>query len=313
MSIEVESGTLSPEEVLSRLQQLEITLDPAISYRLDTLFPRLQGWGAKSEIRAKAKVVQRVEPLLRQMLHPGESVHYIARGAQYSFLEQLFMGVWAYSINQTVFVLTNLRLIMIRTGTSGRPKETRWQVYYSQIAQFKSSWTGTLTLKLRDGHKLTFTGFPKHDRQRMPAVFEQALDKYRELGFDPVVDQSLEDVCCTCHACVGRQQYACSGCGTEFWKPSELAVRSFVIPSWGDLLMKHHLVAVIELIGGVFTWLVVASLVAISITNGDPVALVCAAILLFMAHGIDAAITYAVARKGLYPKRRGQVPLPASE
>src|SRR5688572_12902347 len=92
----------------TKLQQLGIQLDPEIPYRVDTMFPRLEGWGAKGELKKKGKIINQVEPRLAEMLRPGEEVLYIAKGVQYSFFEQYFMGIWAITINQTVFVLTNV-------------------------------------------------------------------------------------------------------------------------------------------------------------------------------------------------------------
>jgi hypothetical protein len=291
----------------AQLGKLGITLDPDIPYRLETMFPRVEGWGVKGELKKKGKIIRQVESRLKSMLRPDEEVFYIAKGTQYSFAEQYFMGIWAMTINQTVFVLTNVRLLMLRTNGSGKPKETFWMIYYSQIDKFQASWTGMLTLKLDDGKKLQFSGFPKSDRKTMPAVFEQALEKYRELGFDPEASQSLECLCNHCHSIVAKNEFECEKCGAEFWKPSAVALRSLVFPSWGDIVMKHYVVGAVEFIGYCFTWFIVLSLIAGEAGNGNPGALVVAIaiglILLGIAHGADAALTYFVARKGLHPRR----------
>jgi hypothetical protein len=294
-------------DIASRLEGLGVVLDAAVSYRLETMFPRLEGWGAKGDIRKKGKLIARVEPWLKEMLRPQEEVLYVAKGVQYSFAEQYFMGLWAMTINQTVFVLTSVRLLMLRTNSSGKPKETFWMIYYSQIAKFKAGWTGVLELKLRDGKKLKFTGFPKLDRKTMPGVFERALEKYRELGFSPEVTQSLENLCSHCYARVPKREYDCDKCGAEFWKPSEVALRSLVFPSWGDIVMKHYVVGAVEFVGYCVTWLFVGSLVVAALRQGDPAGLVVAlgfaAVILGIAHGVDAGVTYHVAKKGLHPRR----------
>jgi hypothetical protein len=172
MSIELNPDLGQQNSVDAKLQQLGIQLSSDIPYRLETMFPRLEGWGAKGEIKKKAKVIRNVEPVLAELLRPGEEVLYIAKGVQYSFFEQYFMGIWALTINQTVFVLTNVRLLMFRTDSSGRPKRTSWMIYYSQIEVLKANWMGVLNLKLRDKRKLQFSGFSKSDRQTMPRIFE---------------------------------------------------------------------------------------------------------------------------------------------
>lgn len=306
MPTDTTRSSFEPEQA-ARLQTLGIALDPAIPYRLETMFPRLEGWGVKGELKKKGKVIRQVESRLKEMLRPNEEVLYIAKGTQYSFAEQYFMGIWAMTINQTVFVLTNVRLLMLRTNGSGKPKQTFWMIYYSQIDKFQASWTGMLTLKLGDGKTLKFSGFPKSDRKAMPAVFEQALERYRELGFNPDASQSLECLCSHCHAIVPKDEFECEKCGAEFWRPSAVALRSLIFPSWGDIVMKHYVVGAVEFVGYCVTWIVVLSLIGGALANGDAAGLVGGVVaglfLLGIAHGVDAALTYFVAKKGLHPRR----------
>ncbi|MGD9856543.1 MAG: hypothetical protein AB7U20_16470 [Planctomycetaceae bacterium] len=304
MNSEPLEAELQPDPAAARLTALGVSLDPQIPYRLSTMFPKLDGWGAKGAVKKKAKVIAQVEPHLKRMLHDGEEVLYIAKGVQYSFSEHYFMGVWAMTINQTVFVLTNLRLLMLRTNGKGRPKETFWTLFYSQIERFKGSWTGMLELKLRDGRKLKFSGFPKLDRKTMPQVFEQTLEQYRRQGFDPQVSQSLENLCSDCFAIVPKQSFDCEACGTRFWHPKDVALRSLIIPSWGDIVLKHYTIAVVEMIGALIAWFVAAALVVDYVTNGTLESLIIAAVVLFFTHVVDALVTHHVAKKGLHPRSR---------
>ncbi|MBX3436519.1 MAG: hypothetical protein KF861_03440 [Planctomycetaceae bacterium] len=297
-------GESAADPTAARLAALGVALDPEIDYRLSTVFPKLEGWGVKGAIKRKAKLIKQIEPHLKEMLHPGEEVLFVSKGVQYSFAEQYFMGLWAATINQTVFVLTNLRLLMLRTRSNGRPKETFWTLYYNQIQKFKGGWTGMLELKLRDGRKLKFSGFPKLDRKTMPQVFEQTLEGYRTQGFDPQVSQSLENLCSGCFTVVPKQQFDCEDCGVSFWRPRDVALRSLFIPSWGDIVMKHYTIAVVELIGAAIAWFIAFSMIFKFVRNGDPVALIVAAVVLFFTHVVDAMVTYHVAGKGLHPRSR---------
>jgi len=270
------------------------------------MFPRLEGWGAKGELKRKGKVIRNIEPRLAEMLRPGEEILYIAKGVQYSFAEHYFMGIWAMTINQTVFILTNVRLLMIRTNGDGKPKQTAWMIYYSQIEKLKGAWTGMLSLKLRDGKSLQFSGFSKSDRQTMPEVFENALEEYRARNFDPRVTQSLENLCGFCHTRVPKNEFECRRCGAEFWRPMPVAIRTLFFPSWGDIVLKHYVVAAAELVGYLFTWGVCIAILIGAINQRDPAgvfgALVVAFFLIGIFHGIDAVVTYFVAKKGLHPK-----------
>ncbi len=299
-------ATAETHPVAQRLAEWNLSLDPSITYDLDKMFPKTEGWGVKGEVKRKVKLVQNVEPVFRRILLDGEQVLCVAKGVQYKFSEQYFMGIWANLINQTVFVLTNARLLMIRTNSKGKPKETFWMVAYSQIDKFEGSWTGTVKVKLRDGLKLTFTGFPKTDRKSMPQIFEEVLETYRQAGVDPQVTQSRENLCAYCFFRVPKDVYTCEQCQAEYWRPGEVAIRSLVFPSWGDFAMKHTSLAIIELLGYAVMWFIIAAVWVAALSGGDDMGIVGVAIftafLLAFSHVPDAALTYYVAKKGLHPK-----------
>ncbi|MBI1315118.1 hypothetical protein GC176_27825 [bacterium] len=299
--------------VQNKLAELSLTLDEAIPYRLSSMFPKLEGWGVRKEIRNKVKLIRNIEPCLSDLLRAGEEILYVAKGVQYSLLEAQFIGgLWANMINQTVFVVTNLRLIMINSNSKGVPKHTFWMIYYSQIDKAKAGFSGVLNLKLRDGKKLKFTGFTKLDRKTMPPLFEQAVETYQKHGFDPETSQSREFLCNVCYQAVPRHLYACDDCGTTFWKPSQVAIRSLIFPAWGDFLMKHYPLAVMEIFGYLLTWFFIIAIVSDAASVADVA--VDVALILFFAHGVDAVATLMVAKKGLTPRVSGSLkPQPVTE
>ncbi len=298
---------LTEEQVLAKLAELKLELSPDIEYRYETLFAKLEGWGVAAYIRRRHKLHRHVEPLLRRMLREGEEVLFVGKGVYQSALEQYFMGaLLANLVNQTLFVLTNLRLIMIHCNTKGVPGHTYWTIFYSQIKDFKASWTGSVVLKLNDGKKYSFAGFESLDRKQMPEIFKQALADYNELGFDPAVSQSRENMCSHCLTIVPAGEYRCQECGAEFWKPMDLALRSLLFPSWGDFLMRHTSAAYLELASYGFSWLVLGWLVVIGAQQGGEdfvIAIVTLCIVLGFEHVVDALITRFIAKKGLYLKQ----------
>lgn len=297
--VQVDTAT----EVRAMLSQLKLTLDDQINYRLEKMFARLKGWGAKGEVKTKAQLVLQVEPTLRQLLLDGEEVLYVAKGIQQSIIESMFMGaMWANMINQTVFVLTNARLIMARCNGKGKPTETFWMIYYSEIDKFKKGWTGSINIKLKDGKKLAFAGFTKTDGKSMPAIFEEAVEQYRMSGFHPETSQSMENLCSHCYSRVPKNEFHCEDCGATFWKPSEVALRSLIFPSWGDFLLGHTVLAIFELLGYLLSWVVLVILPLMDDTPDIGEILVVALIVIAFEHCVDATITYFVARKGLHAR-----------
>jgi hypothetical protein len=307
------AAAVSSEEVARRLDELGLPLDPAIRFNLSTVFPTISGWGAKGRIKRKHQLIVRIQDRLKQMLRAGEEVLYVAKGVQYKFSEQYFMGVWANLINQTVFVLTNLRLLMLHADTKGRPRHTFWTIYYSQIQQFKAVWTGKVTLHLRDRTKLVFTGFGKVARKEMPRIFQEALQSYRELGFDPEVTQSRENLCSFCMQVVPKDEYRCPQCAAEFWHPREVAVRSLIFPPWGDFLMRHWGLAVVKLLA--FAMIAVILIVELieAAANLPQLfgALLVFAFVIAFEHSVAGLLTYYIAKKGLHPKKAPGATVPS--
>lgn len=295
------------DQIRAKLKELKLELDPDIAYELPNLFPKLDGWFANGPIKAKARLIREVEPALEGLLKTGEQVLYVSKGVQQAFLETMFMGaLWAALINQTVFVLTNARLIMMRTNTKGKPQQAFWLIYYSEITKFYNGWFGSMKLTMADGKKVEFNGFPKADRAKMVEVFEEAMEDYRAKGFEPETTQSMETLCSHCYAVVPRNEFECNDCGATYWKPSELAIRSLIFPSWGDFLMGHYAFACFELLGYLIGCAVVAAVVIGALGQGGQEgvigALIAVVIFFFFAHAVDAAVTYTVARKGIYPR-----------
>ena len=292
-------------DATAKLEELGIQLDSQLPYDVDRMFPKLKGWGVKGAIKQKHKVLQKVEPLLKRMVLRDEKILYVAKGIQVKFSEQYFLGIWANLINQTVFVLTNLRLIMLHVDGSGNPHNMYWVIYYSQITTFKGSWTGQVKLKLEDGLKLVFSGFKGDDRKQMPTIFQECVEVYRQQGFNPQVTQSRENLCPNCLAVVPKGQYQCGECGQNFYTPSSLAGRSLIFPSWGDFMMGHTVLACVELLGYVASWFFLVAFAMAGFREGGIEGLVATCIFLFfiaIEHVIDSALTFFIAKKGLTPK-----------
>ena len=292
------------EEVASKLAEWELNLNPEMPYQLDKMFPKLAGWGVKTEIKRRVKLIREVEPRLESMLLPNEQVLYVAKGIQSSVFEAITIGaMWSNMINQTVFVLTNVRLLMAHCNRKGQTSEPCWMIYYSEIKSFKGNWTGRLDLKLNDGTCYRFTGFPKIDRKTMPVIFEQAIQLYKEHGFEPACSQSRENACSHCFAIVPKATHDCPECGATFWTSSQIALRSLLFPAWGDLLMKHYPLAIMEIIGYMISWVIALDLAS----NGNIIA---AIIVIACSHMIDSVVTLLISSKGLHTKR---APLASSE
>jgi len=102
----------------------------------------------------------------------------------------------------------------------------------------------------------------------------------------------------------------------RFWKPSEIALRSLIFPSWGDFIMGHYFVASIELMSYLFSWLVALGFVLESIPKGEGLLSVMLSFLgLAFVHVVDYGLTYSISKKGLIPRSAGAIrkePIPVA-
>ena len=134
----------------------------------------------------------------------------------------------------------------------------------------------------------------------MPGIFQKAADNYRRLEFAPSTSQSREDLCCRCFQIIPKGEFACENCGAEYWRPRELALRSLIFPSWGDLCMKHYGFALFELAGYLVSWTVAV----MKLKGNDPLeGWLLIGLIFVLEHPIDAILTYNIASKGLNHRR----------
>lgn len=303
MSMTDDEASTEPSAA-QRLEQYGARLNPKIDYCLERVFPKREGWLAKYDVRRRVGLINRLEPLLARLIKPNEQVLMVTKGVQSLFLERMHFGHWAATINQMAFVLTNARILIFRTNAQGAPKYAFWMVYYDQIAQVRTTLLGNLSLKLKDGKSLKFSGVPKIDRKAIRQTVEEGVAQYEQMGFHPRVTRSMETLCSYCLDCVPKGTYRCEVCGAEFWRPQDVASRNLVFPSWGDFVLEHYVVGVFKLIGYIVTLMFAALFFLIELANGNVAkAFVKLFVTLVFVHGVAAIASYFVAHKGLHPRR----------
>ena len=308
---------LSAEEVVQeKLLSLDYTFPPSIpedAFDAVSIFPKIKGLGWKKDVKRRLLYLYNCESQLQKALLPGETVKYVALGVQQKLLEQYFLGIFAQSINQTLFVFTNLRILLFNSDRKGHPKHSYWSIYYNEIKKFKG-FISTMTLKLHDKSTYKYTHFKGKDKKRIPKLVEEAIGEYELLNFQPESSQSRENLCTTCLQVVPTQVYQCPTCQREYFTPWELTKRSLIFPSWGDFTMGHRLVGSIELASYLICCCV--SLTAVFnetyqryLNNNLSIldvffALLTPLFIFLFLHLPDAFLTYFLAKKGLTPKQQ---------
>ncbi|HZW10446.1 MAG TPA: PH domain-containing protein [Phycisphaerales bacterium] len=289
-------GSISNEKVRRSLA----ALTQPHAYRWDTLFPKVDGLGAAGEVHRRVRMLRSIEPRLDVLLYPGEQVEFVTKGTLNSWAEQYFMGIWSLVINRTVFLFTNYRVILLNSDGKGRAKSLMWQIPYDRLGKFKTSGvSGTTTFKLASGAAYRFVGVPRADRKRLREYVASRLDSARSSDVAFPSHSDRDPLCPLCATPTPPKARACAECNEPFVHPRVPALLSLLVPGLGDLYLGHRTMAVMEFIGFAFLLLVAAGMM-LSGTSQD---ILTACIIVAVANGVDAAMTYHVARKGVLSRR----------
>lgn len=274
---------VTPKRVRLKLNQLGLVLSPEIQYRLETMFPSLDGLFLDRKIRKKFQQVKAIEPLLQEMILKNEQVLFVTKGK--------------IEYHESIVVLTNLRMFGIHTTRKGVPCQPIWFLYYTQAVDLKKIDSFFPRLNLKDGGKLSFQRFRERDRKMISSVSQDAGKLLKVNGIDPPVSQSRENTCGHCFEVVPKHEYECEACGATFWEPFEVGLRSFIFPSWGDFAMQDYSWAFGKLVLTLSIW----SGIAYALVNGEFLY----AVLVFVSTSLgDAVMTYNSAANARYLKQQ---------
>ena len=283
-----------------RTRELIAGLKP-LRYYYPQLFPKIEGWGAKGQVKRRVLLIQAIEPLLPRLLQEGEEIRFVTRGIYSDFAEQFFMGWASLLINRTVFVFTNYRILMLNCDSKDRPLHMKWHVPYDKIRKFtsRSFLSSAMVFKLKDGKKLVFSHTPGHDRQPLRAFVEEMIRCCEQENFHLPSHQSRDNLCPNCFAPVPAKQFRCDRCKEEFIHYTKPALMSLCLPCLGDFYMGHFGIGTMELLGYGIAWAGFGMMLAEEGLSVLPIALPSIAVV----HVIDALMTRHVALKGLVPLR----------
>ncbi|WP_298862402.1 hypothetical protein [uncultured Gimesia sp.] len=273
---------VTPEMVRLKLSQLGLVLSPEINYRLETMFPRLDGIFLDRKIRKKFQQVKEIEPLLKAMLLKNEQVLFVTKGK--------------IEYHESIVVLTNLRMLCMPVNSKEVPHQPFWFIYYTQVVDLKKIDSFIPRIRLKDGGKVSFQRFQDIDRKTISSVSLNAVKLLEEKGIDPSVSQSRGNMCSHCFEVVAKHEFECDACGATFWEPFEVGIRSLIFPSWGDFAMKDYVIAYSKLSFTVFIWVGIA----FALANGE----FFYAVLVFVTTNCgDAVFTYNSAMNARYLKQ----------
>jgi hypothetical protein len=275
--------------------------DASLPYRFDRIFSA-QGFGAKRLAKKRLKLIQQIDPVVQTMLCEGERVQLVSWGVEYSFLEQIFMGIWSHLINRCALVLTDRRILIIQIDSRRRVQQLKTQLRFECIESLAKRTFGYIGFVLRNERKLYITGMPRKDRKAIKALVLQRL----QTKASNAIGQrgGLENLCPKCGNRVIGFPDRCKQCATAFKSARKAGLLSLVFPGLGDLYLGHRGLGAFEIFAGVLSWSLIVLPMAFAAWQGEAdwilTAGVAAAVFVFV-HVTDFWITRRVGFKGIYP------------
>jgi len=244
--------------------------------------------------KLKLKILATVKPTLDRLVQNDEQVMRIAAGTAYYPIEILFgNGIFTMLYNRYAVVATDRRLVMV--NTNHRMTKTSHYLFQMAYDEIKKASRGlfrtSLSLTRKKGKRRIFTSMKMVFSAELLAFIkphmtpEQAVPPGNALG---------EHLCPSCYASLPAKLDQCTVCHAAFKTAKSAALRSLVLPGWGDWYLGHRFLGGCELVGSLIVWSFVFGMLA---EGGAANAGVVVFILAFY-NGFDALLTRHMARKG---------------
>jgi hypothetical protein len=245
--------------------------------------------------KLKLKILTAVKPTLDGLLEKDEQVHRIAGGTAYYPSEILFgNGILTMLYNRYALVATNRRLVMV--NTNHRMTGTRHYLFQMAYGDIKKVSRGlfrtSLSLTRKKGRRRLFTSM----KSAFTAELREFIAAYVAAAKTTApADTPLECLCPACYTGLPGYADTCPGCRAAFKTAKKAALRSLLLPGWGDWYLGHRLLGGLELAGSLIVWSLVLSMLA----QGGAESVGVAAFMVLFYNGFDALLTHHMARKGV--------------
>ncbi len=264
-------------------------------FDLEEILPPNKKGGYKNRKNTfKVKVLKAVSDMLEKILRDGEQVMRIGKGTAYYPVELLFGNGWlTMYYNYYAIVCTNQRVLLINIDHRiRRPTHYLFQIPYEEIKNVKhgSLWGSLMFYRIK-GKRRTFMYVKRY---LVKEIRQFILDKKGSIKAVEHPQEPLENLCPSCFVPLGKGLTSCSQCRAHFKEPKKAFLRSLLLPGLGDMYLGHVFLGLLELLGAVFVWAVVISLL-LSGEEGTPLG---AFLLLLLYHVLDGLLAYHMGKKG---------------
>lgn len=291
----------------------------ASPYEYGMLF-EAKGWWAKRRAKARLVLLRKIDAKLRRVLRPDERVYYVSTGVISNFKEQFFEGSAAtYYVNLRALVFTTERIVLLQIGSRQKPGLLVSELPYAALREVKSTWTGLCQLTLVNGKKHKLTRMPRADRKYLHGFLNGVVAQANagSDGADAVGMKAGSDglvhLCPHCFTATPGRPKACPSCGGGIRSANTAAWLSLLFPGFGDWYLGYRWLAMMEMLGAAFVWLMflIAPLLSVLFeTEGETsrselnAALAVGVLFVVVAHVVDAVMTRSYGMKGHHPGKK---------
>jgi ssDNA-binding Zn-finger/Zn-ribbon topoisomerase 1 len=244
--------------------------------------------------KLKLKLLGTVQAPLDALLEQDEQVLHVAAATAYYPVELIFGNGWLTMLyNRYVVVGTNRRLVAVNTNYKmTKPTHYLFQFPYPALKKVSRGLFGTsLVLTRKKGKRRTFTGIKRTLAAEMKNFISANIDL--SLSVDTRTFPH-ENLCPACYKALPAKVPSCSRCRAQFKSPRKAALRSLLLPGWGDIYLGHRFLGGLELLGSLLVWGAAAGL----LLSNDPTVLGMVVFMLLIFNGFDSLLTLHMARKG---------------
>jgi hypothetical protein len=258
------------------------------------LIPDRKGRYKTRKNNLKIKMMAAIRPVLDRLLDDDEQLGSIAGGTAYYPLE-LILGNGALTVlyNRYVLAATNKRVIAVNTHYKmNKPASYLFQFDYNELKKVSKGIFGTsLTLTRKRGKRRVFTAIKKGLAGEMRDWVLPRIDPDQSIDASTALCDKL---CPACLTPLSSKLETCPQCRAVFKAPVKAALRSLLLPGWGDIYLGHRFLGCCETFGSLLVW----AYALIMIATGQAETIAVGVVLLLMFNGMDALMTLHMAKKG---------------
>ncbi|HLD36306.1 MAG TPA: hypothetical protein VJC37_06260 [Planctomycetota bacterium] len=264
-------------------------------YLFDKIFDN-SGFWARRLSKKKFKLLKNIDPAIRAMLQPGESVCFLTWGVGEATVDSFLLGNLTAYINHRAFVLTTSRILLIQLTPGRKTAMLRGQVEYAGISKVGSSLLGNLTITFHNAEKTIFSQVPKADRKFLGQLIDGLRQQIAQSGRKNLSAQS--DLCPHCYKIVDTRPESCPHCAGPFKSARRAILLSFILPGLGYWYLGYKFISLIPMIISAIIWFAIIVILLDSASPSEALELIFP-LVFFYAFSVIA--TYSIAKKGIYP------------